>query len=729
MKPYPRCLPLAGLPRIFERVTGSISVIVVASVLTLSACGGSSGGGGTLAPTGQNETTPEAAESVVVSVKGFDSAEPCVELRDYIAGYADSVMRAQLSQARNAEADFIGPVPVMASATSGSFESTQASVASDRQAFTTTNLQTAGVDELDWMKNDASHVYRIHGDAHRAWLSKTRYQPAASLEARGQLELPSHAGEAGLFAGPRGLFLTENARAIVLSSLEGYYPVAFGSAAAGSSVGFTTPCISPVCQPQAIRQRSFVDLLDVSGDGPPALQGGVEVGGRLLDARRQGNRLWLVTHEPFVFPLTLRWWPQGLAWNAGAAERAAAFDTLIEQNAAAIAAAPLTDWLPSDLASKVRAGGQSALAACRTVRRVSEPSQLGWLKVASVNVDDRSMGEETILADAQTVYGSTKALYITTPNWRSATTTDPGPRTYVHKFAIDGHGQARYSGSGAFAGTPLNSYSFDEDASGQLRFAANALRPQSGGAAGVTSWENYSYLGVLAPKGDRLLVVSRSEPIAPGERMQSVRFVGSRAYLVTFRVVDPFFVYEMSTTGAPKQLGELKLPGFSTYLHPVGDRHILGIGYADGGWPRQIKATLFDVSDPTSPREQSSLALGDVYSSSEALWDPHAFTYLPRTRDSGLMAIPLWSYPYSNSVGESSSVRLVNVSAVSGLSLAGRLAVDDLLPNKPVGTNSGSLFVRRSILTPDHVIAVGQRLLRSAGLAQPELPLATLVTP
>ncbi len=274
----------------------------------------------------------------------------------------------------------------------------------------------------------------------------------------------------------------------------------------------------------------------------------------------------------------------------------------------------------------------------------------------------------------------------------------------------------------------MNSYSFDEDENGTLRFAANALNTQTNDPARPFFWEPYSYLGLMKQDGARLVVAAQSDRIAPGERMQSARFVGSRGYLVTFRQVDPFYVYDMNAGGGPRALGELKIPGFSTYLHPLGDRHIIGIGYADGGWPRRIKASLFDVSDPTNPREQSNLVLGDVYSASEALWDPHAFSFLPRSANSGTLAIPIWSYNYNAAVRQHSGLKILNVSADQGLSMVGELTVDDLLQSPASGIESYAIHIRRSILTEGFAFAIGHQVLRSATLANPAQPLATLLT-
>jgi Beta propeller domain len=311
----------------------------------------------------------------------------------------------------------------------------------------------------------------------------------------------------------------------------------------------------------------------------------------------------------------------------------------------------------------------------------------------------------------------------------------PAPRpctsarqTFVHKFSIDGSGAANYTASGVYAGTPLNSYSFDEDDSGTLRFAANGLKFDP--ANPNVSWQTYSYLGTMANVGGQLKVTGKTEPIAVGERMQSVRFIGPRAYLVTFRQIDPLFVYDMTSNGGPTRLGELKVPGFSTYLHPIDANHLLGIGYDGGAWPRKIKASLFDVTDPRNPREQSTLTIGEFYSASDALWDPHAFNYLARDASGGTLAIPLWSYSYAPYFSQHSSLALVNVSTVTGLAAAGALSVADRLNNSPSNYNDNSdHFVRRSILADGYAFAVGNKLVRSATIAQPDKPVATLLLP
>jgi inhibitor of cysteine peptidase len=139
--------------------------------------------------------------------------------------------------------------------------------------------------------------------------------------------------------------------------------------------------------------------------------------------------------------------------------------------------------------------------------------------------------------------------------------------------------------------------------------------------------------------------VGELNDIAPGERIYSARFMGGRCYLVTFKKVDPFFVIDIANPTAPAILGELKIPGYSDYLHPYDENHIIGVGKdtieADQGdftWYQGIKIALFDVTDVTNPTELDKEVIGERGSDSLALYDPHAFTF---SRSKNLLVIPI----------------------------------------------------------------------------------------
>lgn len=206
-------------------------------------------------------------------------------------------------------------------------------------------------------------------------------------------------------------------------------------------------------------------------------------------------------------------------------------------------------------------------------------------------------------------------------------------KTVVHKIAIE-KGSLTYQAAGEVPGQVLNQYAMDEDADGSFRIATtvNAAWINYGGEA-LKSYNNLFVLDAGLQRAGAL------EDIAPGETIQAARFVNDRAYLVTFERTDPLFVIDLGTN-EPRILGELKVPGYSTYLHPYGDDLFIGLGRnadADGREIEGIKLSLFDASDVTAPREVNTYILGGFGSSSAALYDAKAFLF---SREKNLLAIP-----------------------------------------------------------------------------------------
>jgi uncharacterized secreted protein with C-terminal beta-propeller domain len=142
-----------------------------------------------------------------------------------------------------------------------------------------------------------------------------------------------------------------------------------------------------------------------------------------------------------------------------------------------------------------------------------------------------------------------------------------------------------------------------------------------------------------------LNVVGRLEDLAPGEQIYSTRFMGSRCYVVTFRNIDPLFVIDLSDPTAPTVLGQLKVTGYSGYLHPYDENHLIGIGKEtiydaeeDFAWYQGIKISLFDISDVSNPVEVAKHEIGDRGTDSPVLWDHKALLF-DRTRN--LLVLPV----------------------------------------------------------------------------------------
>jgi len=212
-------------------------------------------------------------------------------------------------------------------------------------------------------------------------------------------------------------------------------------------------------------------------------------------------------------------------------------------------------------------------------------------------------------------------------------------KTIIHKIAIN-RGDIDYQGNGEVVGHVLNQFSMDESADGYFRIATTKNRTWS---RFLEDEEKKSYNNLYILDQD-LKTVGTLEGLAKGEQIKSVRFMQNRAYMVTFEQIDPLFVIDLQNPKNPKVLGELKIPGYSDYLHPYNDHILIGLGKdafqneynrtTTGG----VKLSMFDVSDVTKPKEIDSYIMGDSGSNSIALRDHKAF-YLEV--DKNLLAIPV----------------------------------------------------------------------------------------
>jgi len=197
-------------------------------------------------------------------------------------------------------------------------------------------------------------------------------------------------------------------------------------------------------------------------------------------------------------------------------------------------------------------------------------------------------------------------------------------KTVVHRIAFNGS-KLEYKATGSVSGHVLNQFSMDEN-NGYFRIATT--RSQSWSRFSATSTASYNNVYVL---DDQLKTVGILDNLASGEQIYSARFMGDRAYLVTYKQTDPLFAIDLKDPKAPRVLGELKIPGYSTYLHPYANNLLLGFGRdteltsSGAVINKGLKLGLFDVTDPASPRELDSFTTGDQYSESVALYDHKAF--------------------------------------------------------------------------------------------------------
>ena len=283
------------------------------------------------------------------------------------------------------------------------------------------------------------------------------------------------------------------------------------------------------------------------------------------------------------------------------------------------------------------------MVACDDVRKPAVYSGPGMLTVLTVDLARglKPLDSDSLMTDAQTIYASKRNLFVATERWFDPTVSDPdreidaGRFTAIHKFAIDDPESAEYRAAGQVRGFVLNQFALSEHA-GALRVATTDQPPWR---AGADQRESESYVTVL---GEKLNEVGRVGGLGRGERIFAVRFLGDRGYVVTFRQIDPLYTLDLSNPEKPAVRGELKLLGFSSYLHPIGSDLLLGLGQDanEQGQRRGTQLSLFDVSDLSAPRRLHSRELGES-TSSAAEYDHHAFLYWPATK---LTVVPISAY-------------------------------------------------------------------------------------
>jgi uncharacterized secreted protein with C-terminal beta-propeller domain len=278
--------------------------------------------------------------------------------------------------------------------------------------------------------------------------------------------------------------------------------------------------------------------------------------------------------------------------------------------------------------------------------------------VVSVNIDDATITESSFLTGgSHTLYVSKNNIYLTYtkyepvfPPVRSVYGNDE--ETIIYKISIK-DGEVSYSGQGEVPGRVLNQFSMDEY-NGYFRIATTI------GNVWDTQVKSRNNVYILDQDLNR---VSEIEDIAPGERIYSARFMGDKAYLVTFKKVDPFFTLDLSDQKDPKIIGKLKIPGYSDYLHPYDEDHIIGVGKdtvealdseidsrgLDFAWYQGLKIALFDVSDFGNPQELAKVMIGDRGTSSLALYDHKSFLF---DREKHLLVIPVSVCEISDEIKE-----------------------------------------------------------------------------
>lgn len=271
-----------------------------------------------------------------------------------------------------------------------------------------------------------------------------------------------------------------------------------------------------------------------------------------------------------------------------------------------------------------------------------------YLLIAALDLEEpeKETTVEAYLGAGHNIYMSRDNLYVAITDWNN---------TSIYKFAVEGT-DISFAGTGEVPGSILNQFSMDEY-QGHFRIATTGWEEEEGWEQDGETWDWWGWgqsTNNVFILDEGLEIVGQLTGIAPGESIFAARFMGERAYLVTFETIDPFFVLDLADPEDPKVLGELKIPGFSNYLHPLEDNFILGIGRNTALAQRKdregnpvgspvvfetgIKMSIFDVRDVSNPREKHVEIIGGTGTFSEVLYNHRA---LLLDLDRGIMAFPI----------------------------------------------------------------------------------------
>lgn len=545
--------------------------------------------------------------------------------------------------------------------------------------YTDTNVHVAGVDEADYAKYDGHHWYVATRPQYRDYFiaDEPGIQIAATDPATAGLEVVGHitlepewgtinemylvqddgdtthlavirkqagyrvSSSSGGFWGSTGSTSSTGSTGSTSSSSSSSSSssgefVAFAAVSASSAASTAASSSSSVISSSSSSSGSFpypdyyyqvkngqirIQLIDVENPAQPEQDWAITMDGEFVDSRRIGDVLYLVTRfDP---------WVPGL--QPGYLD-----DATNSANEQILASTPVTALLPHyDLGN----GKKPLTTNCYIQADVrQEMGNAEILNITAIDLKDQKLiGSQCMNGSADTLSMSLESLYLTGTVYLGNT------KTVIHKFSLGEDGPA-YEASGSVEGHILGG----SDPAFRLHEHEGDLRIVT------TTWDfgPVHQLFILGQSGNELDVVAQlpnsaqPAPIGkPGEDIYSVRFEAERAYIVTFRNTDPLYAIDLSDRLAPKILGELEIPGFATYMHPLNSRYLFTFGRNtdESGRITGLKAELIDVADG-APKTVSTILLGGRDTGSEALNNLKALSLLEVSENEWRIALPINYY-------------------------------------------------------------------------------------
>ena len=457
--------------------------------------------------------------------------------------------------------------------------------------YGTTNIQVAGVDEADIIKNDGKHIYILNVGNNSVKIINP--EPAKKMSIVGEIQLQGSYNNNYRYY--NDMYLYDNKLVVIYS-----YNI-YQNHNDIIPLDITNNKIAPDFY---VYNKSFVgaDIYDISNKSKPKLERSIMNEGNLTSSRMIGSTLYLVSNK-FLDLYT---------YNGS--------NPYTKENL-------LVSYSDSITSKEMK---YAPIDSMFCVIDKNNPYNMQNLSIVSA-VDIKKNSELNITSFTGTgynLYMSLNNIYIFGQSW-----DNNGSYTDIYKYKVEGT-TVNFASSNKASGYMLNQFSADEF-DGNLRIA-------------TTDWNSGNNVFVFDKD---MKQIGQITGLAKGEQIKSCRFMGNKGYVVTYRTVDPLFVIDLSNGNNPVVTGELKIPGFSSYLHPVSDNLIVGIGESttplfwrdDNGKEVEsgvkqigVKISLFDVSNPSKPIEVNSITVGGPGSYTDIGYDHKAISFI---KEKNLIAI------------------------------------------------------------------------------------------
>lgn len=452
--------------------------------------------------------------------------------------------------------------------------------------YSKTNTQVQGVDEADIVKTDGTHIYYLANEK----LTIINTENASQMKEMSTIEFDE------TFT-PEELFFN-NDKIIVIGTRFEYDE-------REKRIGIDDDYLYPNYMDKTYTSAKIYNVKDKTN---PTLERTVEVEGSYLTARMIDSNVYIASNKYMYYAYICNTYKS----------------TELNED----------DFKPHYLDTATSNETKSINFDC--IYYIPEFEDTNYLNIVAFNItNNQEANVESYLGAGEEIYASKENLYVTKTKYDYERKNKTSITTEIYKFNLN-NANCTFAKAGDVPGSVLNQFSMDE-CNGYFRIATTDS----------TSWNSESNTNNLYVLNENLETIGKIEGLAKGERIYSVRFMGNRAYMVTFVETDPLFVIDLSNPTTPTVLGELKIPGYSKYLHPYDETHLIGIGedtevvnygYGDRVVTNGMKMAMFDVTDPNNPQELYNVKIGEKGTYSELLYNHKALLF---SKEKNIIAFPI----------------------------------------------------------------------------------------